>query len=918
MADESKKIILQLEIDQAKSITQIVSLKDQISKLKTEQKDLNLATVEGQKANVAYTAQIQALTKEQRSLEGAVEKTAAGFQFEAGSIAANRAELSKLTAEYKNLANPTAQQTQKIKALSDTLKDQEAAIGNNTRNVGNYKEAFAGLGQQFAAFSPQTGQLISGFGNLNKTLGTVSKGFTSVGGAIKATGIGLLIILLGSLISYFKNTDDGATKLEGIFGAIGIVVKKITGFFAELGAGIFSVFENATSLGDVFTNLGSIIHEQISKRIEGIILLFSAMGDAITALVKDGFEADFNPALKKAADATIQVGTGIENGTDKIASFAQEIIQAAKIAYDYAIKLDAINDAQRDLNVTNAKSDQIVQGLIKQAANKTLLDQERIDILEKANSIEESTFQNQLALDKKRLALIVERNKAESDAINQKLNRDIADEKSEEKKILLRQKALSVNDKLSQEQADLQEKIVRAETSFILLREKNENKIAALDEKIQVDREKAYQEYLKELQDINNSELSLENQRQARIVTDLKYQLSLIGKSDSARIQQLKANGATENQIIEQQVQERIALLEEISVQEIAIEKKLANDKLAALTSEGLKEGANLKEIELQKQQIIEEANDKRTDIERSTNDQIIDINQKANAQIEKNNKDSLAKRKQETISVINTIGNTLNQLASDATAINQSNLDVQLSNNEAARSKELAASAKDKDTQAKVNAKYDKIAAEDQKKSAKNDLTIKEIQVVANAALAVSQALASAPPPLDFVLAAAAGAAAAFQIAAIETQKSKLAKGGIVVGPSHDNGGVRGTGRFGNIEVEGGEFVVNKRATRNNPGLLHHINTFGTTRNLTAGINSYAPNRSPIARGRMANGGQIFDGGMSARQNLQDVQSNINLKNFISDAVSNLPAPVVLVKDINAGQQRNVTVQDRAKVTKT
>jgi hypothetical protein len=54
-----------------------------------------------------------------------------------------------------------------------------------------------------------------------------------------------------------------------------------------------------------------------------------------------------------------------------------------------------------------------------------------------------------------------------------------------------------------------------------------------------------------------------------------------------------------------------------------------------------------------------------------------------------------------------------------------------------------------------------------------------------------------------------------------------KAESGGLLVGPSHSQGGIRGTGSFSNIEVEGGEFIVNKKATQKNLGLLKSINSF-------------------------------------------------------------------------------------------
>ena len=50
-----------------------------------------------------------------------------------------------------------------------------------------------------------------------------------------------------------------------------------------------------------------------------------------------------------------------------------------------------------------------------------------------------------------------------------------------------------------------------------------------------------------------------------------------------------------------------------------------------------------------------------------------------------------------------------------------------------------------------------------------------------------------------------------------------KKEKGGLLEGPSHDRGGMPIKGS--NIEVEGGEFVVNKNATEKNLGLLNKIN---------------------------------------------------------------------------------------------
>jgi hypothetical protein len=92
--------------------------------------------------------------------------------------------------------------------------------------------------------------------------------------------------------------------------------------------------------------------------------------------------------------------------------------------------------------------------------------------------------------------------------------------------------------------------------------------------------------------------------------------------------------------------------------------------------------------------------------------------------------------------------------------------------------------------------------------------------------------------PAAPFVISAtaAAGLAAALAIRnALKFEQGGLLPGGVVTGPSHEAGGVRGTGRFGNVEVEGGEFIVNKRATAAFLPQLRAINDVGRTRYIPA-----------------------------------------------------------------------------------
>jgi len=97
-------------------------------------------------------------------------------------------------------------------------------------------------------------------------------------------------------------------------------------------------------------------------------------------------------------------------------------------------------------------------------------------------------------------------------------------------------------------------------------------------------------------------------------------------------------------------------------------------------------------------------------------------------------------------------------------------------------------------------------------------------------AGLAVAKAAGTAGvgAPVIVPLVVASIAAGLGAVLSVVSATRKFKDGGELDGPSHDAGGIKGTGRFGNIEVEGGEYIINKQATRNNKDLLNKINMEG------------------------------------------------------------------------------------------
>lgn len=109
------------------------------------------------------------------------------------------------------------------------------------------------------------------------------------------------------------------------------------------------------------------------------------------------------------------------------------------------------------------------------------------------------------------------------------------------------------------------------------------------------------------------------------------------------------------------------------------------------------------------------------------------------------------------------------------------------------------------------------------EKIKAKAQQAIDIAKAISDVAKGVAAAWASGPfigPPM----AALVAIQGALQVKTMTEQLAKFEDGGLLNGKRHNQGGMRIQGT--NIEVEGGEYVVNREATNKNLGLINYINS--------------------------------------------------------------------------------------------
>jgi hypothetical protein len=197
------------------------------------------------------------------------------------------------------------------KELKDTVKTTEKAGKASKEASGQMAKGFQGAGSAISAVNPALGGMIGKLGGLISTLTKVTGGFRSMGMAIAATGLGLLVLTIAALAAAFKGSEEGQNKFAKIMAVIGVVTGNLMDLLADLGEKIIWVFENPK---EALNNFADALKTNIVNRLEGMLELLPALGKAISLVFKGKFEE----AGKVATDAVGKIATGVENVTDKV------------------------------------------------------------------------------------------------------------------------------------------------------------------------------------------------------------------------------------------------------------------------------------------------------------------------------------------------------------------------------------------------------------------------------------------------------------------------------------------------------------------------------------------------------------------------------------------------------------------------
>jgi uncharacterized protein YqgV (UPF0045/DUF77 family) len=589
MAEEN--ILLKVGIDESqikRSQDAIISARSEIEKLKATQKELADSGQANSKAFIENETQIRKYSASVRENQRVLDANAKISKDAGGSIADLRANVKRLQNEYINLSAAERDNTdagknlqKQIKAQNDELKKLEEGIGITSRSVGDYTNSIISAFDSSGLFTKAQNALATAQKTVKGAFDGGSLSAQGFGKALIATGIGAIVVLLGSLITYLLNTQKGMDAVAQATEAVGTFVGVVFDAFGKLGAQVVnSIIPTFKGLGKILEGVFTLDFDKVTEGIDGV------------KKAVDGIEGV--NVLELGANASKAAGEAV-----KLTKEMQELTRAEKAL---------------ELEKKQARAQIAKDRLISQDVTKS--QKERLAAAERAIGKENELLEKSLELQAKIVKNIKDKNELTT-STDEDINRAIEAEgkladlelESTQKQIKLTTALNSIR-KEGQAAADAANKAAQAQKEAQdaenLAKEAKEN--ALIEEEKLKNQKEANKKYLENLK---NKELE-SNSIAKEAIEDLKKQFiqgSITPEQYQAELDKLAAvtiatkqaafeleleQTRTNTQIdadtrfeIERDLQEKIAGLKsqalDISVanrlKEIAGEQKLADEK---------------------------------------------------------------------------------------------------------------------------------------------------------------------------------------------------------------------------------------------------------------------------------------------------------------------------------------------------
>ena len=333
------------------------------------------------------------------------------------------------------------------------VKNLNTELNNTNKTVNETKADMSGIS---GVADNVTGGAVSKFKGLTGVIGNVSKGFGTLKGAIISTGIGALVILIGSLIAAFTSSEEGQNKFAKLMGVIGSVVGNVMDVISDLGEVIIGIFSGDSKAIKSATEFGKKIFDVVGLPIKNIITVIETLAKTLGAL----FSGDISGAFDQLKSGVNEIGNNfnsakdaINSGANALKNFGQEALKEAQIAQQIADQRAKADVTERNLIVQRAEGDRKIAELREKSVQRDIYTtSQRIKMLKDAQAIENNLTNQEVAAAKLRADA-----KTKENALSKSTKEQLLEEENLKAKVIqLETQRLQANKRLTTQIVTLQ------------------------------------------------------------------------------------------------------------------------------------------------------------------------------------------------------------------------------------------------------------------------------------------------------------------------------------------------------------------------------------------------------------------------------------------------------------------------------
>ena len=482
--DSIEKAISQLEKLNATYAATLENVRSEAIRLKATIEGASGATEQHRAKIREATEQVDKLAKAQRSLDDAMDDTAKqiaelkmrlqeqnnlnklyvkrgeeeitlnnlknkSYEQLSAQYSLNKMRLNKMSAEERKAAEESENLVTTTREIYEEMKRLQEETGNHTLNVGNYREAWAGLVGEMSNAGGASGAVAGGF----NTMGAAANKF--VAHPIIAI-VSLLFTMLNKLVEGFNKTEEGITFMNQasavLSGTMNVIVK--------ISQSVYDSFKAVFSdpIGWI-KNLGKEIYQNIVTRFMAI----PKLGKAVYGILKGVFTLDgdtLKESLSEAGDALVEFNTGMQ--PEQIKEFGNSIKGVTNEIRDQVEAFTELSNARRQTYIANRDLQKQIADL---AAEEQLLQAVADDATRSFKEREEAASRAD-ELTKQRAALELQMARKNLEFINTEID--------------LKKKSGQVDDELLDSQVEAYKEVRQAEAEYLLAVQDNTKRVNEL------------------------------------------------------------------------------------------------------------------------------------------------------------------------------------------------------------------------------------------------------------------------------------------------------------------------------------------------------------------------------------------------------------------------------------------------------